>query len=223
MRFLPAAAIALALVVPAPALAAKTHTTNLAYRVTQAQGVETATFQGDGTSACANAGLCGYSGTATYSFNTPRRGFAVLTIERRGHRQAGLGDVEFGIDGTTTSNVSQAGVAQPCVDSVKHRFDSLDSVVSGSRALFGLHAFNASDLASDYLGSHCAGPTEGDMVAGQVLPSVVLPLSAMRKSRVHFELHSDLPFHVGPFTGRLKVDAAYTFKRDRKAERRLNK
>ena len=212
-----------ALLVAAPALAAKTHTTNYAYKVTKAEGTETATFQGDGTPTCAAAGLCGYSGTASYTFTNARNGFAIVTVQTRGHRRAGFGDFEFGTDGTTSSNVAEAGVAQPCVDSVKHRNDTLDVLVSGSQVLFGLHAFNADALASDYLGTHCVGPTEEDMVAARVLPATVLPLSALKHSRVNFELHSNEPFHAGPFTGTLKVDASYTLVRDRKTERRLNK
>src|SRR5205823_152425 len=84
-----------------------------------------ATFQGDGTQTCASAGLCGYSGTVTYTFANPRGGFAIVTVQTRGHRHAGFGDLEFGADGTTTSNVTEAGVAQPCTDTVKHRGGTL--------------------------------------------------------------------------------------------------
>src|SRR5919197_4200280 len=114
-------ALLFSLAVAPPALAAKTHTTNFAYKVTKAEGSETATFQGDGTQTCASAGLCGYSGTVTYTFTHARGGFAIVTVVSRGHRHTGFGDFEFGTDGTTTSNVAQAGVAQPCVDTVKHR------------------------------------------------------------------------------------------------------
>jgi hypothetical protein len=222
MRLAPVV-VTFALVLAPPALAAKTHTTSFAYRVTKAEGTETATFQGDGTPTCAAAGVCGYSGTASYTFTHASGGFAVVTVVTRGHRHAGFGDLEFGTDGTTTSNVAEAGVARPCVDSVKHRSDTLDVVVSGSRVLFGLHAFNADTLSSDYLGTHCAGPTEEDMVAAQVLPAVVIPMKVMKRRRIDFELHNDAPFHVGPFMGTLKIDAAYTLVRDRSAERRLNK
>jgi hypothetical protein len=225
MRLAPLAVIlALALVLAPSALAAKTHTTSLAYRVTKAEGTETATFQGDGTPTCAAAGLCGTSGTVTYSFTNANRGFAVVTIVSRGHRKVGFGDFEFGTDGTTSSNVSQAGVAQPCVDSVKHRNDMLDVGSARSNVLFGFHLVNTAVLSSDYLGTHCAGPTEADMATARVLPAVAIPLKAMMKrSRIDFELHSNLPFHVGPFSGMLKVDAAYTLRRDRGAERRINR
>jgi hypothetical protein len=223
MRLPALAAALLALVLAPPALAAKTHTTNYAYKVTKAEGTETATFQGDGTSACANAGLCGYSGTVTYTFAHPTRGAAIVTVVSRGHRHTGFGDFSFGTDGTTTSNVAEAGVAQPCVDSVTHHFDTLDVLVSGSRVLFGFHAFNAGELSSDYLGTHCAGPTEGDMALARILPAVVGPLKVLNRPRVNFEIHSNSPFHIGPFAGTLKVDAAYSMVRDRKAERRLNK
>jgi hypothetical protein len=216
-------AVLTALLLPAPALAAKTHTTNYAYRVTQAQGSEVATFQGDGTQTCATAGLCGYSGTVSYNFSGASGGFAIVTVTSRGHRHTGIGDFEFGTSGTTTANVSQAGVAQPCTDSVKHRFDSLDVFVSGSTVGMGLHAFNADTFSSDYLGTHCAGPTEEDMVAARVLPAVGIPLKALKRHRLHFEMHTNLPFHAGPFQGTLKVDTAYTMVRDRRAERRLNK
>src|SRR5204863_1994 len=82
----------------------------------------------------------------------------------------------------------EAGVAQPCTDTVKHRGDTLDVFVSGSRVGFGLHAFNADTLSSDYLGTHCAGPTEEDMVAAQVLPAVGIPLSVMKRQRIDFGL-----------------------------------
>jgi hypothetical protein len=225
MRCLPVSLLVLAaaLSLAPSALAAKTHTTNFAYRVTKAEGTETATFQGDGTPACAAAGLCGYSGTASYTFTHARGGFAIVTVVSRGHRHTGFGDFEFGTDGTTTSNVAEAGVAQPCVDSVNHRNDLLDVAIDGSRVLFGLHAFDAAVLSSDYLGTHCAGPIEADMATARVLPAVEIPLRAMKRRRIDFELHSNLPFHVGPFTGTLKVDAAYTMIRDRRAERRLNK
>jgi hypothetical protein len=210
----------------APSMAAaktKTHTVNYAYRVTKATGSEVATFQGDGTSTCANAGLCGTSGTVSYTFGNANGGFALVTVISRGHRHTGIGDFEFGTDGTTSANVSQAGVAQPCVDSVKHRDDSLDVFISGSRVGFGLHGFNADLLASNYLDTHCAGPTEGDMLAARVLPAVSFPLKTLKRHRIDFQIHSNLPFHAGPFTGTLKVDATYTMVRDRRAERQFNK
>src|SRR5919204_3893012 len=169
--FTAVATLLFGLLLAPPALAAKTHTTNFAYRVTKAEGAEVATFQGDGTQVCASAGLCGYSGTVSYTFTHARGGFAIVTVQSRGHRHAGFGDFEFGTDGTTTSNVAQAGVAQPCVDTVKHRSDSLDVFVAGSRVGFGLHAFNADTFGGDYLGTHCAGPIEEDMVAARVLPA----------------------------------------------------
>jgi hypothetical protein len=216
-------AVPAALLLPAPALAAKSHTTNYAYRVTQAQGSEVATFQGDGTQNCASAGLCGTSGTVSYTFSSAKQGFAIVTVVSRGSRHTGFGDFEFGTSGTTTANVSQAGVAQPCTDSVSHRFDSLDVFVSGSSVGMGLHAFNADTFSSDFLGTHCAGPTEEDMVSARALPAVGIPLKAMKHHRVHFEMHTNLPFHAGPFQGTLKVDTAYTLVRDRRTERRLNK
>jgi hypothetical protein len=191
----------------APSMAAaktKTHTVNYAYRVTKATGSEVATFQGDGTSTCANAGLCGTSGTVSYTFGNANGGFALVTVISRGHRHTGIGDFEFGTDGTTSANVSQAGVAQPCVDSVKHRDDSLDVFISGSRVGFGLHGFNADLLASNYL-------------------AVSFPLKTLKRHRIDFQIHSNLPFHAGPFTGTLKVDATYTMVRDRRAERQFNK
>src|SRR5207244_1542787 len=102
-----------------------------------------ATFQGDGTATCQAAGLCGYSGTVSYTFTHATDGFAVVTIITRGHRRDGFGDFEFGTEGTTTSNVAEAGVAQPCTDSVTHRGDMLDVALDGKNVLFGLHAFNA--------------------------------------------------------------------------------
>lgn len=216
-------AVLLMLILAPSALAAKTHTTNYAYRVTTAQGTETATFQGDGTQTCATAGLCGTSGTVSYAFGHANGGFALVTVITRGHRHTGLGDFEFGTDGTTSSNVTQAGVAQPCTDSVKHQNDSLDVLVSGSRVLFGLHALNADLLSSDFLDTHCAGPTEEDMVAARVLPAVSIPLKALKRKRLSWQFHTNLPFHSGPFSGTLKVDAAYTLVRDRRAERQFNK
>jgi len=219
-----AAALSALLLVPAAAAAkAKTHTANYAYRVTKAEGSEVATFQGDGTSTCAGAGLCGTSGTVSYTFTKANGGFALVTVITRGHRHTGLGDFEFGTDGTTSANVVQAGVAQPCVDTVKHRDDSLDVFVSGSRFELGLHGLNADLLASNYLDTHCAGPTEADMLAARVLPAVEFPLRTLKRHRIDFQIHSNLPFHAGPFTGTLKVDAAYTMIRDRRAERQFNK
>lgn len=217
------AGVLFALLAAPPAMAAKTHTTNYAYRVTRAEGTETATFQGDGTQTCASAGLCGTSGTVSYTFTHARGGFALLTVVTRGHRRTGFGDFEFGTDGTTTSNVTQAGAAQPCVDTVKHRNDSVDMFLDRSTVGFGLHAFNADLFSADYLGTHCAGPTEEDMVAAGVLPAVGVPLRAMKRKRLDIEMHTNLPFHAGPFTGTLKVDASYTMVRDRRTERQLNK
>lgn len=223
MKKAPLLAVAIGLVLAPSALAAKTHTKNYAYRVTKAQGTETATFQGDGTQTCASAGLCGTSGTVSYTFGHANGGFALVTVISRGHRHTGLGDFEFGTDGTTSSNVSQAGVAQPCVDSVKQQNDSLDVFVTNTRVAFGLHGLNADLLSADYLDTRCAGPTERDMLAARVLPAVAMPLNALKRKRINFEFHTNLPFHSGPFSGTLKVDAAYTLVRDRKAEKRFNK
>jgi hypothetical protein len=211
-----------ALLLAPPALAAKTHTANFAYRVTKAEGSETATFQGDGTQTCANAGLCGTSGTVSYTFGHANGGFALITVITRGHRHTGIGGFEFGVDGTTSSNVSQAGVAQPCVDSMKQSNDSLDVFVSGSRVAFGLHGLNADLLSSDYLDTHCAGPTERDMLAARVLPAVSIPLRALKRKRLSWTFNTNTPFHAGPFSGTLKVNATYTMVRDRRAERNFN-
>lgn len=223
MKKVPLLVLAVGLVLAPSAFAAKTHTTNYAYRVTKAEGTETATFQGDGTQTCASAGLCGTSGTVSYAFGHANGGFALVTVITRGHRHTGLGAFEFGTDGTTSSNVTQAGVAQPCVDSVKQQNDSLDVFVSGSRVGFGLHGLNADLLSSDYLDTRCAGPTERDMLAARVLPAVSMPLKFLKRKRIDFEFHTNLPFHSGPFSGTLKVDAAYTLVRDRRAEKQFNK
>src|SRR3954452_22732254 len=93
------ATLLFSLLLAPPALAAKTHTTNYAYRVTKAQGTETATFQGDGTQTGASAALCGYSATVTYTCATPTAGSALVTVQTRSHRHAGFGALEFGADG----------------------------------------------------------------------------------------------------------------------------
>jgi hypothetical protein len=223
---LTAIAVLLSALLLAPSVAAaktKIRSTTYAYKVTKAEGSETATFQGDGTPVCASAGLCGVSGTVSYTFTHVNNGFATVTVLTRGHRHAGFGDFEFGIDGTTTSNVSQAGVAQPCTDTVKHRSDILDVLVSGSHVLFGLHAINADAFSGDYLDTHCAGPTEEDMVAARVLPAVEFPLKSLKRRSLTWQFGTNTPFHSGPFTGTLQVNATYTLVRDRKAERQLNK
>lgn len=144
-----------------------------------------------------------------------RGGGALITVITRGHRHTGIGEFDFGTDGTTSANVTQAGVAQPCVDSVKQQNDSLDVFVTGSRVELGLHGLNADLLSSDHLGTHCAGPTERDMLAARVLTAVAMPLKVLKRKRISFELHSNLPFHAGPFSGTLKVDAAYSMVRTR--------
>jgi hypothetical protein len=201
---LAAVAALCALASAAPAAARTTHA--YAFDVLDAHLSEVMTFQADGGPACQRAGVCGYSGTVSYSFDHSTDGFAA--IEARGRRASGFGFLEVG--GLTSATVQGPGGGQPCTDKIIDRFDGCQ--VEGSPARVRL-VFHHPETAPQFLDTYCVGPRDLD-VAG-LIPPLALPRASLGRRSLFASASSTRQFHAGPFVGTLTFSAAIRMRRSR--------
>jgi hypothetical protein len=201
-----ATAVAAAAVLVAPAGAAAK--TGSIYDMTRAAGFERVTFTGDADSSCATYGVCGYSGTVTYSISGAPRGTIVLARSRSGRVSGGA---TYRTHGTTRATVTPpAGSGATCSDTESHPTDvfSLGSAGSSLRNLL-LTYHGAGD---DYLDTRCPGPNEIDAAAAGALPEGRFKASDFfRGPTPRFGLSGGSPFKSGGFNAtsewRLKFKA----------------
>jgi hypothetical protein len=210
------AAAAAAITIAAQASPGELH----AYRVTVAKGTETVQFAGDPAAGCADRGVCGVSGTMTFTPVRPDIG-QIATVARTGHRLSGAA---FTNGGTTTANVTTQGADAPCTDS----FVTPQIVVAfkqlGVKAQGTLHGpLGEPPVGQDaaVFATHCAGPRLTDLAQAGALPRVVFPMSQLRRSVVNLRLTADAPFSRSGFSGRVVADIRLRLRRDRSLERAL--
>ena len=185
-----------ALILASPASAAKTH--NYAYDVLDAGLTETMTFQSDAPT-CQRAGVCGYSGTVTYSFAHITDGFGILSTRRRHVSGAAF----FDIGGLTTATVQGPGGGPPCTDKVISRFDAFRLLGTTAHPQIVFH--NAL-TGPQYLNTYCAGPKDADIA--RLIPPLPLPRGAIGRRSLFAQASTTAPFHAGPFVGTLSFSAA---------------
>jgi hypothetical protein len=191
-----------------------------AYRVTVAKGTETVQFAGDPAAGCADRGVCGVSGSVTFTPVRPDVG-QIATVARTGHRLSGAA---FTSGGTTTANVATQGADAPCTDT----FFTPVAVVAFKQRAAKAQAVLHGPLGEPPLGqdaavfaTHCAGPRLSDLAQAGALPSVLFPISQLRRSIVNLRLTADTPFTASGFTGRVTADILLRLRRDRSLERAL--
>jgi hypothetical protein len=197
--------MACSLVLCASATAAKPH--RYAFGITSVSMSEVMTFHGDGGPDCARSGVCGYSGTISYSFSA---GDGLAGFVASGRRLFGTGD--FFYAGLTSATVQGPDGGPPCTDKVLHGFDGFE--VEGTVNRFRLLFHPAFDRPH-YLDTYCVGPSDRDMADTQALPTITLTEGSLRHQRLHVQVSSTKPFHAGPFIGTLAFSVNMRLRRAR--------
>jgi len=205
---------------PAPpvAHAAQARIELHAYRVTAAAGSERLQFSGDPAEGCADRGVCGVSGSLTFSPVRPEPG-SEATFIRTGSRVSGQAIFS---GGNTSATVDTAGTGRACTDSFFARQSVITFRRLGTRRVQAvLHGpVGEPPLAQDaaVFATHCAGPRVGDLAQSGALPRAVVSLAAMRTSSLLLSLTADRPFSGSGFSGRVTSDLRVRIKRDRRLE-----
>jgi hypothetical protein len=184
----------------------------LAFTVRSASMSEVMTFQGDGGPACAQAGVCGYSGTIGYGFDAIRSGDGSVLLTRSGRRSRAFGFANLSIGGLTTASVNGAAGSPPCTEKVLHRFDFV-FFTGNARSL--RVQFHSPDAAPDFLDSYCAGPSDADVGFAGAIPSPMIKTKDLRKRKFTLATSTVTPFHSGPFTGTVTFKVNMVLARER--------
>jgi hypothetical protein len=178
-----------------------------AFLVTDASMSEVMTFQGDGGPACARAGVCGDSGTITYSFGG---GDGLAAFVMLGRRAGGTSDLFY--SGLTSATVQGPGGGPPCTDKVIRDFDGFE--VEGKPSHIRV-VFHPPIYGPNYLDTYCSGPSDLDMSHAHALPVLTLSERSLRRRSLHLQVSSARPFHAGPFVGTLTFQADIRMRRAR--------
>ena len=197
---------------------ARDRTRYTQYKVTKAEGRVRATFHGDEAAGCRERGVCGVSGTVTYSFGG-KPDFADLTWIREGTETIFIvGLVET--RGATVSDVTTAGSAERCVDRVGHRYEQLAFEPRRGRLRFTWHGLEENgeengeeqadgDFGVDPFDTHCAGPSVVDAARAGALPVADVPFRLFRSKRSTLTIRDTKPFAGGGFAGTVEWDLRY--------------
>jgi len=191
-----------------------------AYRVTGAAGSERVEFAGDPNAGCGARGVCGVSGTETFTPVRPDTD-SLATFVRVSGRVAGQA---FFSGGNTTTSVTTAGADGTCADSFYTRQAVVTFRRAGSRVLATLHGpVGEPPLGQDaaIFATHCAGPRVADLAEAGALPHAIVPVSRLRRPSLLLELAAENPFSGSGFSGRVVADVRVRIKRDRRLERLL--
>jgi hypothetical protein len=192
-----------ALVFCAPAGAAKPR--RYAFGIPDVSMSEVMTFHGDGTPDCERSGVCGYSGTISYSFSGGD-GLAAFTVSPHGV----LGTADFFYEGLTSAVVQGPGGGAPCTDKVLQHFDGFEVEGTPGHIRLIFHPYWDVPL---YLSTYCTGPSDIDMSHARALPEIVVTDRTLRRHRLHLEASSTRPFHSGPFEGSLSFQVNMRLRR----------
>lgn len=197
-----AAAIA-ALALPAAAGAATER--GSVYSVVKASGSERLTFSED-LASCTRFHTCHNAGSVSYRFGGTPSGRLVMQ-DRRGGTVSGL--ASFKARGTTSAKLAGD---KPCSDTVRRRHETfaLSSRTRSGRLLFGLHGTKL-----DFLGSHCATPSEVELAADGALPHGSFKRSAFGSERTSFRLSGSALFREHGYRGRVRWSLSYRLERMR--------
>jgi hypothetical protein len=203
---------------PPVAVAAQARLELHAYRVTAAAGSEHVQFAGDPAAGCADRGVCGVSGSLTFSPVRPEPG-STATLIRTGSRVSGQAVFS---GGNVAATVGTAGTDKPCSDAFFARQSVITFRRLGARRVQAiLHGpVGEPPLAQDaaIFATHCAGPRVGDLAQAGALPRAVVSVVAMRRRTLLLSLTADSPFSGNGFSGRVTSDIRVRIKRDRRLE-----
>jgi hypothetical protein len=175
--------------------AAATARTGSIFDITKATGFERVTFTGDSAGGCESQGVCGITGTVTYTIGGKPQGSIVLARSRSGKMTGGA---SYRTNGVTRTSTSGPGTTPPCSDTFSHRVDvfSIASVGPGFHNL--LLSYHSGGGA--YLDSACPAPDESDLAAGGALPEGSFPAKEFHGPRLRFSMKGGQPFTAHGFS-----------------------
>jgi hypothetical protein len=211
------------LAVLAPAAGAKGGSSVTPFVITKADAVIRVSFAGNEAAGCRDRGVCGVSGTSTYSFGgKPKEGFLFLQ-RHRGRTRYAFGYLETA--GETVADVATAGSPERCVDRVVRGFEQLYFEPHGQRMRFFWRYFpDEDDLEgedpeliledqTDPFDTRCAGPALRDLAVSEALPVADLPFRPFRQHRGTLATTATKPFSAGGFAGTVQWDIRYGIQR----------
>ena len=206
-----AAAMTMAGAAAAPAGAAKPREDVLTS--THMRVIERVDFHGDAAAGCAERGLCGTSGTITYSFAGSQGGFGALI----GERHVYVATLVMPGDGVVDAHLQAAGAA-PCHDERHVLLDGLVGQSHGGRIRLTLHLVDQGlTFGPPTLETRCGGPLDQD-VAG-ALPTLDVAVSTLLRPTAHLHLSGTNPFAGGGFAGTVTTDVVVTLHHVRHSRR----
>jgi hypothetical protein len=137
-------------------------------------------FRGDGSDECIRRGTCGYAGQIHYRL-TARRGSSAFFVSAPENEGGPFGAAFLFGSGRTVADVWLADTSNRgfhrCLDSRAHAVDGLLFDRRGRRqVLVRLRSapggvFTPGTNFDDYLDTHCAGPTENDLIRAGAYPT----------------------------------------------------
>ena len=189
------------------------HITFRFYRVTSVSGSERVDFAGDPSAGCAAHGVCGISGTETYTPDPPGATSLAFVL--------GLGAQEAGYirlgTGTTTAEVTTAGADAPCTDTLEVGQAAAALAVGAAGWYAELHRPLFGALGGDdaVFATHCAGPRIPDLASAKALPRATFRRSALDRPTLALDLVSHKPFSAAGFAGHVTADVHIALRRMR--------
>jgi hypothetical protein len=152
----------------------------------------TVTFAGDPAAGCATEGLCGYSGTVTFSPGTGDVGDLNIVTSRRHGRRSTSASLSIGGPNSPTTSAVQRTVSGPTGTQTTSCSDNTGSGHEFEGAAFALpiaHGEATLDLdrtQPSILGSRCAGPLDVDLAS--VLPSRTVAIRTLERGDTGIDL-----------------------------------
>jgi hypothetical protein len=199
-----------------PADAKSPRTRVALYQVTGGQGTVKVTFHGDEAAGCRNRGVCGLTGSTTYSFGGAPRFGQLYWARQRKRTVAFYGFFET--KGETASDVVSAGSQEHCIDRASHEYETLAFEPRSQRVRFEWREFDTGEegvvigTANDPFDTRCAGPHLDDFEASHALPFADVPYRVFRSRKSSFRTTGSRPFAGGGFAGTVDWDLRYSFR-----------
>ena len=187
---------------PAGAAAASRPPLVIPFDVSSASLSEVVSFRGG--PGCAQAGVCGYSGTISYGFGGIRDGSGGVILTRSRHGSDGFGFGTLDVGALTTVSVNAPAGAPVCSERVLHKEDvfALEGSAGRVRVLF-----HPATLTPNFIDSYCVGPSDADIAQAHALPTISLPTSKLNRRRVKLSVSTQRAFSSTPFVGTVQFSA----------------
>jgi hypothetical protein len=174
-------------------------------------GSERVDFAGDAGAGCADHGVCGISGSETFTPDPPGADSVAFVLSSG---KTTLGAID--LSGSTTASVTTAGADAPCTDTleVDQASTALTSAAGGWLAELhgtgGLPGLSGTDAG--VFATHCAGPRVADLVSAKVLPRTTIK-SVDRKTLKLDLVSAGKPFSAAGFAGQVTAEVRITLRR----------